>query len=161
MSTYTITLTPEDSADASAIVRVEIGPAGPRITELTVRAGTGGELVPGRLPGVDLGRLLRALTPPAPPVARRPGTAKSRAVKSRAVKSRAVKSRAVKSPAAVPAVAGDGRRAYRRAPGDLAEVYARTPDTAALADHYGVPRHTAQGWLRRLRADGGRVAPRG
>jgi hypothetical protein len=55
---------------------------------------------------------------------------------------------------------GTGRnRAYRRAPGDVVEVYSQAPSAAALASHYGVPRHTVQGWLRRLRAEGALPAP--
>jgi transposase len=36
-------------------------------------------------------------------------------------------------------------------PEDLAEVYVRAPSIKAVAAHYGVPRHTAQGWMARLR----------
>jgi transposase len=41
---------------------------------------------------------------------------------------------------------------YRRTPDDLATVYENVgATTAAVAEHYQVPRHTAQGWVRRLR----------
>lgn len=43
-------------------------------------------------------------------------------------------------------------RAYRRAPEDLAGVWQRTGSVAQVAAHYQVPRHTAQGWVSRLRA---------
>jgi transposase len=33
-------------------------------------------------------------------------------------------------------------------------VFARQPGAAAIAAHYQVPRHTANGWLRRLRDQG-------
>jgi hypothetical protein len=46
--------------------------------------------------------------------------------------------------------AGTGR-AYRRMPDDFATVYHQVGSAAAVADHYGVPRHTAHGWIRRLR----------
>jgi transposase len=39
-------------------------------------------------------------------------------------------------------------------PEDLAAVYKRTGGATAVAEHYAVPRHTVQGWLRRLRAEG-------
>ena len=39
-------------------------------------------------------------------------------------------------------------RAYRRMPDDLPTVYKRTGGASAVAEHYGVPRHTVQGWLR-------------
>ncbi|PZF97265.1 hypothetical protein C1I99_15935 [Micromonospora deserti] len=45
----------------------------------------------------------------------------------------------------------DKGRAYRRSPGDLESVYQQAGSVAAVADHYNVPRHTAQGWIRTLR----------
>jgi transposase len=36
-------------------------------------------------------------------------------------------------------------------PDDFATVYAQAGSAAAVADHYSVPRHTAHGWIRRLR----------
>ena len=49
------------------------------------------------------------------------------------------------------AAAVSGARAYRRMPDDLAAVYAKSDSVTAVARHYGVPRHTAQGWIGRLR----------
>lgn len=43
-------------------------------------------------------------------------------------------------------------RAYRRAPGDFTAVYERLGSASAIAEHYSVPRYTAQGWITRLRA---------
>ncbi len=34
-------------------------------------------------------------------------------------------------------------------PDDFAAVYRQAGTTAAIADHYGVPRHAAQGWIGR------------
>ncbi|MDZ5447360.1 hypothetical protein U2F26_32430 [Micromonospora sp. 4G57] len=45
----------------------------------------------------------------------------------------------------------DKERVYRRSPGDLESVYQQAGGVAAVADHYNVPRHTAQGWIRTLR----------
>ncbi|MFI2650796.1 MULTISPECIES: hypothetical protein [Micromonospora] len=42
-------------------------------------------------------------------------------------------------------------RVYRRSPDDLESVYQQAGSVAAVADHYDVPRHTAQGWIRTLR----------
>jgi hypothetical protein len=50
---------------------------------------------------------------------------------------------------AAPATTG---RVYRRTPDDLAEVFAQVETVAGVAAHYQVPRHTAQGWVGRLRA---------
>jgi len=50
----------------------------------------------------------------------------------------------------------NGRRAYRRMPepAEVLAAYREVGGTTALARHYGVPRHTATGWLRRLRSQG-------
>ncbi len=42
-------------------------------------------------------------------------------------------------------------RVYRRSPSDLASVYQQAGSVTAVADHYNVPKHTAQGWIRTLR----------
>ena len=50
---------------------------------------------------------------------------------------------------------GDGTgRAYRRMPDDFAAVYQQAGSAGAVAEHYQVPRHTANGWIRRLRQQG-------
>ncbi|GAA4264235.1 hypothetical protein [Dactylosporangium darangshiense] len=56
---------------------------------------------------------------------------------------------------------GGGKRAYRRMPGDFAAVYRHASTSAAIADHYGVPRHTAQGWIRQFRATAVTPSPAG
>jgi hypothetical protein len=45
----------------------------------------------------------------------------------------------------------DDGRAYRRMPEDFAAIYQQAGSAAAVAEHYQVPRHTANGWIRRLR----------
>jgi hypothetical protein len=57
------------------------------------------------------------------------------------------------------AAAAGGERAYRRAPDDLAQAFQQAGGVTAVARHYGVPRHTAQSWVRRLRQQG--VIPAG
>ncbi len=49
---------------------------------------------------------------------------------------------------------GGTGRAYRRMPDDFAAVYQQAGSAAAVAEHYQVPRHTANGWIRRLRKQG-------
>jgi hypothetical protein len=225
VGSYTITFTPDDVSNASAVVRVDLGAVGARITELTVRAGNGDGLVPGELPGFDLGRLLRAIAPAGPtapafelaaaPVASaatigslepQPAVAaparstaakrtaargaSERGAAKRATATRAAgkKTAAKQTPAkkTIGRATGTGRtarkaatagssraatrtsaaaartaqtaqgagRAYRRAPEDIVTVFNQAPSATALARHYGVPRHTVQGWLRRLRAEG-------
>lgn len=43
-------------------------------------------------------------------------------------------------------------RVYRRTPDDFSAVAQELNSATAIAEHYQVPRHTAQHWLRRLRA---------
>jgi Helix-turn-helix domain len=216
VGSYTITFTPDDVTNASAVVRVDLGASGARITELTVRAGSGDGLVPGELPGFDLGRLMRAIAPagptapafelsatpstvtaaasyttepastPARKTAGRAAAGRGAAAKQTAKQTGAKKAakaapgtgraaRAASGSAAGTRSGGAGRsatrssgaaavrtgtsrggtgRAYRRTPTDIVEVFTQAPSATALARHYGVPRHTVQGWLRRLRAEG-------
>jgi Helix-turn-helix domain len=216
VGSYTITFTPDDVTNASAVVRVDLGASGARITELTVRAGSGDGLVPGELPGFDLGRLMRAIAPAGPtapafelsatPSAVTPAasyTTESTGAAARKTAGRAASGRgagtkqttkqtgakkaakaapgtgraaraasgsaagtrsggagrsATRSSGAAAARTGASRggtgRAYRRTPADIVEVFTQAPSATALARHYGVPRHTVQGWLRRLRAEG-------
>jgi transposase len=37
---------------------------------------------------------------------------------------------------------------------DVLAAYQQVGSVSGLADHYGVPRHTVQGWARRLRREG-------
>jgi len=62
------------------------------------------------------------------------------------------KKAAAKKAAAKKAAASGGGRAYRRMPEDFPAVYQQSSSPAALAEHYGVPRHTAQAWIRRIKA---------
>jgi hypothetical protein len=56
---------------------------------------------------------------------------------------------------AEPAEARSGR-AYRRMPDQdqVVAAYQQAGSVTAVAEHFGVPRHTATGWLRRLRSLG-------
>jgi hypothetical protein len=45
----------------------------------------------------------------------------------------------------------NGRRPYRRKPADLEAVLETTQSATQVARHYGVPRHTAQGWIKSYR----------
>ena len=50
------------------------------------------------------------------------------------------------------AASGTSGRVYRRTPDDLAAIFAQVETVAGVAEHYQVPRYTAQGWVGRLRA---------
>jgi hypothetical protein len=54
-------------------------------------------------------------------------------------------------------------RAYRRmpAPEDVLAAYRQVGTVSGLADHFGVPRHTVQGWARRLRSQGYQIGRQG
>jgi len=49
-----------------------------------------------------------------------------------------------------------GARAYRRMPpaDEVMAAYHRIGSVSGLADHFGVPGHTVQGWARQLRRHG-------
>jgi hypothetical protein len=101
---------------------------------------------------------------PAEPVAPEPSAAHTRAGRSTRAKKAGRKAPAKKAPsrtrqAGAEKAAGQsatGRRAYRRMPeaDDVLAAYREVGGTTALARHFGVPRHTATGWLRRLRSQG-------
>jgi hypothetical protein len=66
MSSYTITITPDDTTRASTTLRVDVSDNAARITELLVRAGAAAGLSARQLPAVDLDLLLRAVNPAVP-----------------------------------------------------------------------------------------------
>jgi len=171
VSTYVITITPDNdgaagAATAHTTVRVDISTGQTRITELTVRAASGGGLAPADLPPVDLDLLVRALTAPTPPPALRPvaepvddfpPAPRRRPRKSAAKKAAPAKAtKSVAKKATKRTAASAGTRAYRRMPepDEVMDVYRETGSITAVADRFGVPRHTVAGWARRLRAQG-------
>jgi hypothetical protein len=170
MSSYTITITPDDTTRASTTLRVDVSDNAARITELLVKAGAAAGLSPQQLPAVDLDLLLRAVTPgaaasisaapaeslPEAPVARRRRGAKSAEppAAKRSGKRTVKAASATEQPAKAKSGKGRGERAYRRAPADLVDVFGQLGGVTAVARHYGVPRYTAQSWIRRLRNEG-------
>jgi hypothetical protein len=170
-SNFTITITPDDGAQTT--VRVDASGSAPRITTLAVQAPEGTSLAPGQLPAVDLDLLLRALLPgpgarqlstateteEPQPVRRGRGARGGRAAGRRGKTSpsrgaKATTAKATRRSAGSRRAAADsagGGRAYRRTPDDVAQVFGKVGSITAVAEHYGVPRHTAQGWIGRLR----------
>jgi len=63
-------------------------------------------------------------------------------------------SRRGRSAPTAPAVGGE--RAYRRMPDpeEVLAAYRKVGTVSGLAGYFGVPRHTIQGWARRLRREG-------
>jgi hypothetical protein len=168
---YTITITPGDDGAARTTIHVDTASGTAQITELTVRAAQAAGLSPNQLPAVDLGALIAALTPTPEPAtgtrtsrrrsaAAAPAPASAAARKPTRVKRTAAKStarlrRAEATPAAEEATSG--RRAYRRMPDakQLLAAYRRAGNSPTrLAENFDVPRHTVNGWIRRLRDQG-------
>jgi hypothetical protein len=89
-------------------------------------------------------RTAKAASPAATPAAK---AATGKAIAGKATAGKATVGRAA---------AGTGERAYRRMPeaSDVLAAYQQVGSVSGLADHYGVPRHTVQGWARRLRREG-------
>jgi hypothetical protein len=176
MPGFTITITPSDDPTAQTSIHVDTAPGSARITELKVRSADGGSLPSNYLAGVDLEALIAALPSPASsavssspaPVTtgtgRRatPDTGRDRPrarATGRRIAAANAASRARQGTVAARAAAGQpaaGRRAYRKMPEarEVLDAYRAVGGTTALARHFGVPRHTASGWLRRLRGMG-------
>jgi hypothetical protein len=159
MASYTITITPEDADGATTTLRLDVTRGVATLTDMHLHAGTG--LSAGELPKIDYPMLLQAVgqaTGGATGVATaRKATGRGRQPAKRARQAAAQPAKATRARVAAKksALAGGGEaRAYRRMPEDLVGVYQRIGGASAVAEHYGVPRHTVQGWLRRLRADG-------
>lgn len=73
-----------------------------------------------------------------------------------------------RQPQATPAAshatpAKSGERAYRRMPAvdEVMAAYRQVGTIGGLADHFGVPKYTAQNWARRLRAQGHQIGRHG
>lgn len=113
----------------------------PRRTTRTATTSTARK--PKQTPAKAGRKAARAKTAPAP--------AKKQAVARSATPAK-TPTRKQHRAAATPAPAAQTGRVYRRTPDDLAAVLERVGTVAGVAAHYQVPRHTAQGWVSRLRA---------
>jgi hypothetical protein len=242
VTSYTITITPDDDSVTTTTLRLDTSGPVARVTDLHLHAGDG--LTTGRVPAVDFGLLLHAVSPttptpieaPAAPVAHieavaeeRPqpavgsdgrhdatpeaapktadaaprkstrarratavaktpaathkstrgaksvaakgstakgSTAKGSTAKGSTAKSSTSKGGTAKSTGKAAAAkktstgSAQSERVYRRMPDDFATVYQQAGTAAAVADHYDVPRHTAHGWIRRLRDQGANATNR-
>ncbi len=182
MSRYIITITPDlpnGSAGAQTTVTVEVSSGGARVQELLVRSADDRGLLSAELPSIDYGLLVRALnggadstgaesdttsTVAATPSRRRGRAAGTAAAAAAASKKTAPQARtrgnarsAVKrTTRRASAETAGGERAYRRMPepDEVLAAYQQSGSITALAEHFGVPRHTAQGWAGRLRRIG-------
>jgi len=69
---------------------------------------------------------------------------------------KATRSRLTRAEKSTAREAVNGRRAYRRMPeaNEVATAYRQAGSASGVAEHFDVPRHTAAGWIRRLRGQG-------
>jgi hypothetical protein len=153
---FTITITPDDDPGAGTSVHVDTAAGSARITELTVRPAKGGTLSADQLGIVNLNALISALAPlaattaaaPLDPAADQPETGPQTTPSHHRPG----------TPAPTPTASqrSAGHRAYRRMPDPdtVLDAYRQVGGTTALARHFGVPRHTASNWLRRLHTMG-------
>ncbi|MEU8077954.1 hypothetical protein AB0B31_21155 [Catellatospora citrea] len=61
MTTYTVTITPDDPAQAVTTIRLSLDGATTTVRELRLSPGSGGSLAPGELPVLDLNQLVAAV----------------------------------------------------------------------------------------------------
>jgi hypothetical protein len=147
MAQYIVTITPvlgqedagEDASRTTMRVFAEEGQV--YIKELTVRVADDVKLGAADLLQVDLELLMQAFAAKRP----RAVVASTEAVETTAPYRVASTARAAKSD-----------RAYRRMPdpSELKDIYVKNRTVIGVAQHYGVPTHTAQGWITRLRRKG-------
>lgn len=120
----------------------------PGATEpVATEAAKAADEAPSRRPAAARGRRRRAKEEPAPaspPTAAEPRT--RRRSRSGASAEAATQKKTPSS------TEGKKERVYRRMPEDFSVVARRLNGASVIAEHYEVPRHTAEGWLRRLRA---------
>lgn len=166
MSGYTVTITPSGGQSGpQTTIQVDTTSGAARVTELTVRAGGSG-LSPQELPVIDLAGLVAALAPGSAPALAAapaaPAVADAPAQPTRGRRGRKAAEAPKKSTrgrrrgAAAEEAPAKAGRAYRRMPAqdEVVAAWNETRSATQVANHFGVPRHTATGWLRRLRQMG-------
>jgi hypothetical protein len=155
MARYTVVIRPEDAGDGSrgeATVVVETASRTPRIVEMTIRASSVNGVSAVTMPSIDLEGVVRALS--AGVRAAEPASASTAHPTPSSAPTMVVEaSDAADASRGPEAPARRSDRPYRQMPPaeDLQAVYDRVGTVTGMAAHYGVPRHTAQGWMARLR----------
>jgi hypothetical protein len=156
MTAYRVVITPESDAPGrgQAVIRVDTTPS-PRIVEVTITASGADGLSAPSLLGIDLNGVIRALIAGAQPapdsVATPPATPAASAPPAEPDATRTVAG----APSGKKAAKSD--RPYRQMPepAELQAVFDEVGTVTGVAARYGVPRHTAQGWVGRLRKASG------
>jgi hypothetical protein len=166
VSSYTVTIRPDSGPAAMQatriVVRINTGLPRARIVEMGLSSSAPEGLVAAQILDIDLQAVLQALRQGlgealGPSDARSPKTAES---ESNSVRSdvEPVADRARNRAGQLDAATGSAAesrsgRAYRRMPAaeELRATYEQIGTVTGVAKHYGVPRHTAQGWMARIR----------
>jgi hypothetical protein len=164
MSRFTVTVESDRPDGGLMTIHLDTSAGRSRVLEVTVTAGQGGSVSGLSLPHVSLDQLLSAfagpepvatVTSPAPPVAlpeQRTGSAQTPEPEPKPEP----KPEPETEPEPEREPAGATERNYRRMPDatELVGAYHDAASVGALAAAYGVPRHTMNGWLSRLRRQG-------
>jgi hypothetical protein len=140
---------PVDAVDVPAAAAEEPAPvkaSRPRRAKRTPAAAPVAEAAP---PRTRRARAAKAAAKAAEP--REAGTGRRRRAAAATTAEEPAPTKKATAKKAGTTVTGGGRQ-YRRMPADFPSVYQQTSSASALAEHYGVPRHTAQGWIRRVKA---------
>ncbi|WP_459546643.1 hypothetical protein [Nocardia sp. X0981] len=167
MSKYTVVITREEPGATDArcprlTMYIDTGAPGPRVTGVAVSTQEAEGLTAENIPRVDLAAVVEALAARLPAENGRPqrySPESSRVAPSGAEPAGRSAAPDMAGPATVPSspaahsaepVPG---RAYRKMPdpAELRENLQKIGTVTGLAKYYGVPRHTAQGWVGRLR----------
>lgn len=160
MTIYAITIQPvtrdgQPAESARAVICVDTSGESPRIVEMTLQSSAPNGLTSASLPRIDLGRIAQALQAgiagATPTNAEGCNNGEAENVSQR--DSITLRENALSESNGQRTDATESGRVYRRMPdvSELRAVYDRIGSVTGVAKHYGVPRHTAQGWMGRLR----------
>lgn len=165
MGSYTVVIVPDsagdssDSSDAPRItIRIDTTPTNARITGIAIRTTAPTGLTARNVPDVDISAIVTALAARFPPPGLRARSAEPSPAAPAQWPEQAVLGEVwtATGPRTAPPLRiahDEAGRAYRRMPeiSELRANYQTLGTVTAVAKHYGVPRHTAQGWIGRLR----------
>jgi hypothetical protein len=168
MSSYTITITPDPSEEGTpstapqTTIKVDTSSGQPRITEVSIRSTAPDGLPAAMTPAVDLELLVSALTSRMREPNRRMREPNSTPALVTEEPTAPASHQTAKEPDGIrPAPprktsSDHSHRTYRRMPNtaEVLAVYEQIGTITGVAKHFGVPRHTAQGWMTRIRKHG-------
>lgn len=180
MARYTVVITPDPIEGANGgvpqmTIQIDSGTPEPRITGIAINSTAAAGLTTLTMQDIDLPAIVAALAsrilppsatanpagPPAHPAERQdpgPGepptrTAPVTGAPDTPLASAGRRGKSADNLVSVDGESGSTERVYRKMPdpSELRATYQRLGTVTGLAKHYGVPRHTAQGWMGRLR----------